>query len=67
MVIEGYPQESGVELGGRLVLRVSTDAPAFRVQLYRWGAQLEPVAETDWFDGRYAPHHLPFQDWGLTG
>jgi hypothetical protein len=66
-VIEGYPQESGVVLGGRLVLRVSTDAPAFRVVLYRCGARLEPVAEIGWFDGRYAPHHLPFQDWGRVG
>ncbi|MDT7649707.1 MAG: hypothetical protein QOI36_1113, partial [Pseudonocardiales bacterium] len=42
-MIEGYPDETSVVPGGRLVLRVSTDAPAFRVVLHRCGAQLEPV------------------------
>ena len=66
-MIEGYPDETSVVPGGRLVLRVSTDAPAFRVVLHRCGAQLEPVAESGWLDGRHAPHHLPFQDWGRPG
>jgi hypothetical protein len=66
-VIEGYPEESSVLLGGRVVLRVSTDAPAFRVVLQRCGAELERVAVSEWFEGRHHPHHLPFQDWGQDG
>jgi len=47
-VILGYPQDPTVRAGGRLVLRVSTDAPAFCVLVYRCGAELEPVAVTGW-------------------
>jgi hypothetical protein len=63
-VIEGYPQHPSVLPGGRLQLRVSTDAPAFRVELYRWGHELEPCGGTPWLEGRRAPPHLPYQDWG---
>jgi hypothetical protein len=66
-VIEGYPDESSVRPGERLVLRVSTDAPAFRVLVYRCGAELEPAGESGWFAGRCSPRHLPFQDWGRPG
>jgi hypothetical protein len=63
-MIYGYPEEPSVRPGGRLVLRVSTDAPAFRVLIYRCGASMELVLGSGWFPGRCAPHHLPFQDWG---
>jgi hypothetical protein len=63
-MIFGYPEEPNVLPGGRLVLRVSTDARAFRVLIYRWGMSMELVLGTDWFPGRRAPRHLPFQDWG---
>ncbi|WP_219418944.1 N,N-dimethylformamidase beta subunit family domain-containing protein [Pseudonocardia nigra] len=66
-VIEGYPDEPSVFSGDRLVLRVSTDAPAFRVLVHRCGADLEAVGEFGPFDGRCAPRHLPFQDWGEPG
>lgn len=64
-MIEGYPQDPSVRGGGLLELRVATDAPAFRVEFYRWGAQPEPRGRSDWLEGRPAPHHLPHQDWGV--
>jgi hypothetical protein len=63
-VIEGYPQNPSVVPGGRLDLHVSTDAPAFRVEFYRWGLELDHRGSTQWLDGRHAPHHLPYHDWG---
>ena len=66
-MIWGYPDEASVLPGGRLVLRVSTDAPAFRVEFYRWGAEQVRVGGTGWFAGRAVPHHLPFQDWSRPG
>lgn len=66
-MIHGYPEEASVLPGERLVLRVSTDVPTFRIVVYRCGAGLEPVAESGWFDGQRRPHHLPFQDWGQPG
>jgi hypothetical protein len=66
-VIEGYPQHASVLPGGRLELHVSTDAPAFRVEFYRWGIELAYRGGSEWLDGRYAPHHLPHQDWGRDG
>jgi hypothetical protein len=66
-VIHGYPEEPSVLRGGHLVLRVSTDAPAFRVLAYRCGASMDLVAGTDWYPGRCTSRHLPFQDWGRPG
>jgi hypothetical protein len=66
-VIEGYPEEATVRPGGRLVLRVSTDAPAFRVLVYRCGAQVELVGSSGWFPGELVARQLPFHDWGAPG
>jgi hypothetical protein len=63
-VIEGYPEHPSVPAGGRLELHVSTDAPAFRVELFRWGIELTYRGGTPWLEGRHAPHHLAYQDWG---
>jgi hypothetical protein len=63
-MIEGFPREPTVARGGAVELCVSTDAPAFRAELYRWGAELNHQGSSDWFEGRPAPHHLPFHDWG---
>lgn len=65
-MIDGYPEEPSVLPGDPLVLRVSTDAPRFRILLYRFGARTEPVAETGWFPGRARPWHPPYQDWGRS-
>jgi hypothetical protein len=66
-VIAGYPDEPSVRAGGRIVLRVSTDAPAFRVLVYRCGARPDLAGRSDWFAGAASPPHLPFQDWGRPG
>jgi hypothetical protein len=63
-VIEAFPRNPTVAPGGRLELRVSTDAPVFGVELYRWGAELTHRGTWPGLDGRRAPHHLPGQDWG---
>jgi hypothetical protein len=63
-MIEGYPQHPSVLPGGQLDLHVSTDAPAFRVEFHRWGPELSHRGSSEWLDGRHAPHHLPYQDWG---
>jgi hypothetical protein len=63
-VIDGFADQPSVCPGDQLVLRVSTDAPAFRVEFYRCGADLAPLGHTDWLDGAWAPPHLPYHDWG---
>jgi hypothetical protein len=63
-MIRGFPRNPTVLAGGRLELCAATDAPAFRVDLYRWGAELTLHGGTGWLDGRHAPPHLPSQDWG---
>jgi hypothetical protein len=66
-VIAGYADEPCTTAGDRMVLRVSTDAPAFRVLAYRWGARLERAGGWGWFEGVDRAQHLPFQDWGRPG
>jgi hypothetical protein len=66
-VILGYPDDPTVRAGGRLVLRVSTDAPAFRVVLRRWGAAVETVAELGPYPGTAAPRGRPYEDWDWPG
>jgi hypothetical protein len=65
-VIQGYPGRPSVVAGGTVTIHVSTDAPWFRVELYRQGAVLEPV-ETGiaWREGslRDAPPAPQPYDW----
>ena len=63
-MIDGYAQNPSVVPGDRLELRVSTAARAFRVELFRWGREVVRRGGTPWLQGRHAPHHLPYQDWG---
>lgn len=66
-MIHGYAEQASPHAGERVRLRVSTDAPRFRVELHRCGSELVHCASTGWFDAELAPPHLPFQDWGRTG
>ncbi len=66
-MIRGYVEQPSPRPGGRLVLRVSTDAPRFRVEIYRCGAQMLRCGGTSWLDGELVPPHLPFHDWGEVG
>ncbi|WP_214411538.1 N,N-dimethylformamidase beta subunit family domain-containing protein [Sphaerisporangium fuscum] len=66
-MIRGYVEQPSPRAGDRLTLRVATDAPAFRVEFYRCGAELVPYGVSQWLPGRNAPPRLPFQDWGEPG
>jgi hypothetical protein len=66
-MIYGYPDVPSVLPGDELTLHVSTDAPQFRVELYRCGVRPELVAVSPWLDGQAVPPHLPYEDWGREG
>ncbi|GAA5068158.1 hypothetical protein HNP84_008323 [Thermocatellispora tengchongensis] len=66
-MIRGYAEQPSPRAGGQVTLRVATDAPEFRVELYRCGDGLVPCDKTPWLPGVYAPQHLPFHDWGRPG
>jgi hypothetical protein len=66
-VIRGYPRQPSPRAGEVVTLHVATDAPRFRVEFYRCGAQLASYGESAWLPGQSAPAHLPFQDWGEPG
>jgi hypothetical protein len=66
-VIRGYPEQPSPLPGGTLVLHVSTDAPEFRVEVYRCGERLEHRATSPWLRGCPAPAHAPYADWGEPG
>lgn len=66
-MIRGYAEQPSPHAGSRLALRVSTDAPRFRVEFYRCGTELVPHGSSPWLSGTDAPAHLPFQDWGEPG
>lgn len=66
-MIQGYAEQPSPRPGGRIVLRVSTDAPRFRVEFHRLGAAARPAGASPWLPGRAAPPHLPYQDWGRPG
>jgi hypothetical protein len=66
-VIRGYVEQPSPRPGGQVSLRVATDAPQFRVEFYRCGAELVRKTGSSWLPGVDAPAHLPFQDWGEPG
>src|SRR5512142_289389 len=66
-VIRGYVEQPSPRAGEAMTLRVATDAPRFRVEVYRCGAALVPQTRSPWLPGADAPPHLPFQDWSQPG
>lgn len=66
-MIHGYPNRPSVLPGGSLTLHVSTDAPRFRVDVYRQGQYLLPVACLGWRPGAAFAPGRPDQDWGWPG
>lgn len=67
-MIRGFPAQPTVQAGAEVVLHVSTDAPQFRVDFYRWGGGgLSWTAGSGWLDGCCVPDHLPHQDWSVAG
>lgn len=65
-MIRGFPRQPSPVVGGEVVLHVATDAPEFRVEFWRCGADLELVETSGWLPGRPAPAHQPFQDWSVA-
>jgi hypothetical protein len=63
-MIRGYVEQPSPRAAEVAVLRVATDAPQFRVEVHRHGAQTSLCSRSGWLEGRDAPLHLPFQDWG---
>ncbi len=65
-MIRGYPRLPSVRPGGTLTLHVSTDAPAFRVEWRRQGAELEAVqgVHPGSLPGQALPEGPPDRDWG---
>ncbi len=66
-MIRGYPDQTTVFPGAHVTLRVSTDAPQFRVELYRQGASLDLQLTSDWLLGQMTPDHTSDQDWSVDG
>jgi hypothetical protein len=66
-MIFGYPDHPTVSAGSQLTLRVSTDAPEFRVDFCRWGDGVTFQGRSPWYVGTNVPAHLPHQDWGQPG
>ena len=66
-MIHGYVEQPSPRAGTSLTLRVSTDAPQFRVEFYRCGERMVAHGGSTWLAGVAAPPHLPFQDWGQPG
>jgi N,N-dimethylformamidase beta subunit-like protein len=67
IVIRGYAEQPSPRCGQRLTLRAATDAPEFRVEFYRCGAEMAACGGTSWLPGHDAPLHLPFGDCGREG
>jgi len=68
-MIYGYPEEPSVVPGGRLTLRVSTDASAFQVRFLRQGATLADLGDLGLgtLPGSDVPFGPPDQDWRWPG
>ncbi len=62
-MIQGYPDRSSVFPGDTLTLRISTDAPQFRVDFYQQGQALEVKQTSGWLAGQHFPSGPPDQDW----
>ena len=64
-MIQGFPFQSSLFPGDTLTLHVSTDAPQFRVDIYRQGASLAFMFSSDWFasPGINFPDHEADADW----
>src|SRR5882757_1112299 len=65
VMIRGYPDQSSIFPGERLSFHVSTDAPQFRVEFYRHGAELKYQFMSAWMPGVFRTGLPADQDWGL--
>ncbi len=66
-MILGYAEQPSPRAGETVTLHVSTDAPQFRVEFYRYAGELVACGRSEWLTGEHVPLHLPYQDWGMPG
>jgi hypothetical protein len=59
----GYPDAPSHFPGETVFFHVSTDAPKFRIELYRQGVTLDLQGCSPWFEGRHTPDLAPCEDW----
>lgn len=62
-MIQGYPDQASLAAGETLVLHVATDAPRFRIRIYRWHTDFAPVWESGWLHGQAACARGADEDW----
>jgi hypothetical protein len=62
-MILGFPGSPSVFPGETILFHVSTDAPEFRIELYRQGATLTRQGCSGWFPGTRSPLLPPGDDW----
>ncbi len=64
-MIQGFPFQSSVLPGDNVRFHVSTDAPQFRVDIYRRGTSLSLELSSTWFASEQAdnPDHAADADW----
>jgi hypothetical protein len=62
-VLRAFSDEPAVDAGGRLVLRVATDAPRYRVRIERWSDGAQVVHDAGFFMGEDAPPGAPDVPW----
>jgi hypothetical protein len=62
-MIVGYPGAPSVFPDAPLLFHVSTDAPEFRVEIYRQDATLVREACSSWLPGTRFPLLAPYDDW----
>jgi hypothetical protein len=66
-VFQAYPARASVAPGESLVLHISTDAPRFRVGLYRWGDGFTLMQISRWLRGEQVAPLGAAQDWDWPG
>ncbi|HEY5022078.1 MAG TPA: N,N-dimethylformamidase beta subunit family domain-containing protein [Gemmatimonadaceae bacterium] len=66
-MISGYLDESSLFPGVNAIVRVSTDAPWFRIDAYRQGPLLQFISSSEWIVGAFAPDHRNEDDWSEVG
>jgi hypothetical protein len=68
-MIQGFFLQYSAFPGDDVSLRVATDEPQFRVDIYRQGATFDLLLSTDWKHGHDFPgqDHVPWDDWSADG
>jgi hypothetical protein len=68
-MIQGFFLQSSAFPGEDVSLHIATDAPQFRVDIYRQGEAFEKRLSTDWKEGKgfRGQDHVPWDDWSVDG